>query len=251
MESLNYSMADFFLTIYRSPLPRIRYWILVLVITWFVLTLFFSWLCILRIPWSVMNSAACTVGLALILWITVLRRTPGKRTIYVLPFYAFYLAMRQPEMYREMLMNVFMFVPVGLTLPYAVEMAALLNVHHRKNGDNKQNATAFYKKGVSKTGAHWSRYADKEHRDESHRRITFFHKPEALDGSCFIGKLRIIGYAILVAAVFSFCIELLQGLFGLGTAEVDDVIMNTLGVIIGCCPFLVRFGGIKHSRENT
>lgn len=238
-------MTDFFLTIYRSPLPRIRFWILTMVIIWCVLTLVFSRIRILKTSWCIMNSAACAAGLLLIVWLTVLRRSPGERIVYAIPFYAFYLAKRQPEMYRELLMNVFLFVPVGLTLPYAMEVAALLHMQRRKKRENKNGSSNMYKKSASKSISNGSRYADRAYEQSDQGRMNILRKLETQGSSHFSDRLKIIGYSILFAAVFSFCIEFLQGLFALGAAEVDDVIMNTLGTAIGCCPFLVRLNGMK------
>ena len=243
-------MTNFFLTVYISPLSSIRGWIAILVISWCVLSLVFSQIRSIRIAWSIMNSVACVVGLFLIIWITVLRRSPGQRIIYAIPFYAFYLAKRQPEMYREMLMNLFLFVPVGLTLPYAMEMSSDLLAKYRKQERNKANKQDANKKKTrmmvkTKAVSHGSRYVDKKVDKESSGRKSIVNSFTALEGGRLFGRLKIIGYCVLFAAVFSFSIELFQALFALGTAEVDDVIMNTLGTAIGCCPFLVRLKGIK------
>ena len=40
--------------------------------------------------------------------------------VILIPFYSFVEAQKQPELYRSMLMNVFLFFPLGLTLPYAL-----------------------------------------------------------------------------------------------------------------------------------
>lgn len=42
--------------------------------------------------------------------------------------------------------------------------------------------------------------------------------------------------ALGLSLVFSGCVESLQGLFGLGIAETDDVIHNTLGGLLGSLP---------------
>ena len=136
---------------------------------------------------------------------TLFRNAYEGRVIYLIPFYSLYLARLQPEIYREMLMNVFMFLPVGLTLPYTVDVIT-------------------------------------DH---------FLQTRKPIRGFGFRNRLRLIGYSILLATAFSFCIEVFQALFALGTAEVDDVIMNTLGAVIGCLPFLVRLGGIKPAGGNT
>lgn len=55
-----------------------------------------------------------------ILYITLLSRTPSNHTFVLTPFAALKAAKQQPELYREMLMNVFLFFPLGLTLSGAL-----------------------------------------------------------------------------------------------------------------------------------
>lgn len=51
----------------------------------------------------------------------------------------------------------------------------------------------------------------------------------------FISKRKWI--IVVFAFIFSFCVESLQLIFHLGYAEIDDVIHNTLGAIIGIIAF--------------
>ena len=44
---------------------------------------------------------------------------------------------------------------------------------------------------------------------------------------------------ILIAAVFSICIEAVQFVFKLGLCETDDVLMNTFGAAIGTFSYIV------------
>ena len=55
-----------------------------------------------------------------ILYATILNRTPGNYELIPTPFATFTAAQQQPELYREMLMNVFLFFPLGLTLSNAL-----------------------------------------------------------------------------------------------------------------------------------
>ena len=49
---------------------------------------------------------------------------------------------------------------------------------------------------------------------------------------------------VAVGFVFSVCIELIQFIAKMGVSEIDDVLANTLGVIIGvvCCNIVKKFG---------
>ncbi len=51
-----------------------------------------------------------------ILYATILTRSEGSIGLILTPFATFTAAQQQPELYREMLMNVFLFFPLGLTL---------------------------------------------------------------------------------------------------------------------------------------
>ena len=55
-----------------------------------------------------------------ILYATILTRSEGSTGLLLTPFAALAAAQQQPEIYREMLMNVFLFFPLGLTLSNAL-----------------------------------------------------------------------------------------------------------------------------------
>ena len=55
-----------------------------------------------------------------ILYATILTRSEGSTGLLLTPFATFTAARQQPELYREMLMNVFLFFPLGLTLSNAL-----------------------------------------------------------------------------------------------------------------------------------
>ena len=58
--------------------------------------------------------------LVLIPNITLLTRSSGIHAVILTPFAALVAARHQPELYRELLMNVFLFFPLGLTLSHAL-----------------------------------------------------------------------------------------------------------------------------------
>ena len=66
------------------------------------------------------NLVLSCVAVIVILYATILIRTPGDYGLILIPFAAFIAAQQQPELYREMLMNVFLFFPLGLTLSNAL-----------------------------------------------------------------------------------------------------------------------------------
>lgn len=156
-----------------QPLSRIRLWILLLLIIWMAGRYFFGqkhW-------WWLANCAMLGIAIYGIMHFTVLHRgTANQEEAIFIPFYSFIEAKIQPEKYREMLMNVFLFVPFGLSLPNVMDAA--------KRIKNPVPAT------------------------------------------------------MLTAFALSVGIELCQYYFRLGRCEVDDVIMNSLGALIGMVSYL-------------
>ena len=138
--------------------------------------------------WRTANALLCVLTVAVILYATVLNRTPGDYKLVLTPFAALVAARQQPELYREMLMNVFLFFPLGLTLSNALPQK-------------------------------WHRWL----------RITL---------------------TTLIGCILSAGIEYAQYRYALGTAEVDDVICNTLGAFIGSTSLLVAHA-IEKFRERV
>lgn len=121
-------------------------------------------------------AAAWAATAALILAATVLFRDPGETRGILRPFAAFAYVKSQPEIYREMLMNVLLYFPLG--------MAAAGALPERLRP--------------------WVR----------------------------------TGIAVGAGLLLSLLAEGMQYRYGLGLAETDDVLCNTLGVLLGgsCLP---------------
>lgn len=111
-------LNQLFYYIYRIPVPAVLPIIAAAVLIWGVAMRFLAG----RFPSAVKygNLALAVVTLGGILYITVLRSNPGKQELILQPFQSFIEAKQQKEMYREMLMNVLLFVPFGLTVPFAL-----------------------------------------------------------------------------------------------------------------------------------
>lgn len=69
---------------------------------------------------GILNALLFCVAVGTILCATLLLRTPGTYTAVLTPFAALAAARQQSELYREMMMNVFLFFPLGLTLSNAL-----------------------------------------------------------------------------------------------------------------------------------
>ena len=67
-----------------------------------------------------LNTALACAAAFIILYATILTRTSGDYEFILTPFAALSAARQQPELYRAMLMNVFLFFPLGLTLSNAL-----------------------------------------------------------------------------------------------------------------------------------
>lgn len=67
-----------------------------------------------------LNTALACAAAFIILYATILTRTPGVSEAILTPFASLTAARQQPELYREMLMNIFLFFPLGLTLSNAL-----------------------------------------------------------------------------------------------------------------------------------
>lgn len=161
-----------FWIVYTQPLYIIWLTIILAIVFW-------SFLMIILQKYSkiikVLNGTLW-IGCSLaIIFITLLTRNGTVSQIKLLPFYSFKEAIEYPEMYRAMVMNIFLFIPFGLTLPYILPR-----------------------------------------------------------------KIKKIGvFTCSIAAVFSLVIELFQLFFGLGRCEIDDVIMNTVGALLGIISYYI------------
>lgn len=69
--------------------------------------------------WKIVNFCLMAMFVVFIIYFTVLSRHAYTTEIQLIPFHSFIEAQIQPELYRTMLMNVFLFVPMGLTSPFA------------------------------------------------------------------------------------------------------------------------------------
>lgn len=130
----------------------------------------FSWI------WTLLCALILAVFLYFIFDMTIFGRASGERVLILQPFRNLALALHDSELYRSIVMNTALFVPVGMALPFLFP-------------------------------AQWK------------APLRF------LLCGCF---------SLLLSAG----IEFIQYQYGLGDAEVDDLICNTLGGLIGAVPFL-------------
>ena len=105
-------MSIIFHLIYVSGIPIIFVTISIMLLFWSALgAAFYKWM-------RIIGAALAVIAVVGILYATVFSRGENGIGADFIPFSSFERAKIQPEMYRSMLMNVFLFVPLGLSLPY-------------------------------------------------------------------------------------------------------------------------------------
>lgn len=101
--------------IYAIPLHMVIFLMLALLIVWAMLSLHVN-----QKKQTIINAVLYFITAFIILYTTILTRSAGVPEAILTPFAALTAALQQPELYREMLMNVFLFFPLGLTLSNAL-----------------------------------------------------------------------------------------------------------------------------------
>lgn len=107
------------LNFYAFPLEIVYCIIILLISIWTIL----EWLLSsmrgkVYLVWRYINIVLCIFSLFLILKMTILGRTVGNREIELLPFYSI---SDNSEAVRMIVMNIILFLPLGLTMPIALE----------------------------------------------------------------------------------------------------------------------------------
>lgn len=114
-------MADFFVNFYAVPLQQVLLLMILGFVTWILLGCF----CVrkghkYRKIWESVNKGLCIFSGLAIIKMTLIGRTSGVRQLELWPFYTFTTVSYNNEAYRTLLMNIFLFFPLGLTLPWAL-----------------------------------------------------------------------------------------------------------------------------------
>ena len=137
--------------------------------------------------WEIANICLSIIDVLGVLYVTVFNREYGKPEIELMPLYSLFDQSIDVEKYRVSLMNVFLFFPLGISMPFALQ--------------NKS-------------------------------------KHPLLLAVCFNFLLSLV-------------IESIQYAFGLGKCEVDDIIMNTIGALIGTFAFISSNMATKNIKRNS
>lgn len=106
-------MDKIFLRIYAQPLYLVVVEMIMLIILWAWLKNRYG-----KQLWCrLFNLVVFIIVVFAILYTTLYSRTEIYQEPVFIPFHSFYQAKAQPEIYRAMLMNIFLFEPIGLSLP--------------------------------------------------------------------------------------------------------------------------------------
>lgn len=103
--------------IYKLPLDYIVRAMFLLSLIWSFLGWFVKQKLQKTFLWKVGNALIFLGIFAVITRMTLYTRSGGDSEVILVLFHSFVEAKEQPEMYRSMLMNVFLFFPIGLSLP--------------------------------------------------------------------------------------------------------------------------------------
>ena len=95
-------------------------WLVIMMLSATVLWLFAKKIFGKKFIWKCGNLMVSVCMIFAILTVTLLSRNSEGVELILTPFHSFIEAKTQPEIYRSMLMNVFLFFPLGLTLPFAL-----------------------------------------------------------------------------------------------------------------------------------
>lgn len=157
-------ISNMFRRIYAQPLYLVVVEMVLLIILW----AWFKYRYGKKLWWKLFNAVVFVIVVFAIFYSTVYSRTENFQEPVFMPFHSFYQAKTQPEIYRAMLMNIFLFEPIGLSLPNIL--------------------------------------------------------PE---------KAHPVAVTVIMALLLSVLVEAAQYYFFRGRCETDDVIMNTLGAVLG------------------
>lgn len=99
---------------YISDIPMLLVGVFLMLVLWFIAMVFFA------PKMRVVSAVVYVVTVIVILYATVMSRGSSVYEYYLMPFSLFERAVGDREVFRSALMNILLFLPLGLTLPYAL-----------------------------------------------------------------------------------------------------------------------------------
>ncbi len=114
-------MGILFQQFYAMPLSKIRFLMFLLIFAWVYIDSFVKKEKISKTTWKFINIfVSFGIFLAILFTTIISRENTVEVEVILMPFHFLEEAKQQPEIYRSMLMNVFLFFPLGLTLPFSL-----------------------------------------------------------------------------------------------------------------------------------
>ena len=111
--------------LYACDIHKIILIIVMTVLLWGYVNFWFMKTATAKIVWYNLNILIFAISLMSILVLTLFsRKATQKCDICLIPLYTFYLATNSTEMYRTMFMNVLLFVPFGMSMPFILPKAS-------------------------------------------------------------------------------------------------------------------------------
>ena len=71
--------------------------------------------------WRMVNIVGLSLTVATILYVTLISRSKGEQILRLVPFSSLEFAKQYNDVYKQIIMNIILFMPVGLTLPFVLE----------------------------------------------------------------------------------------------------------------------------------
>ena len=108
---------------YRHSIPEILLWGVLLTVFWTALALVSTRISLKSAKaWIWANRALLIFSVFIILWRTLLNRTPGaEHKISLIPFHSFMVALTSSERARSVAANILLFIPFGLSMPFVMD----------------------------------------------------------------------------------------------------------------------------------
>lgn len=136
--------------------------------------------------WLWINRTMIFLSIIFIFLITIANRKEIEQSFVLIPLYSFFEAKTQPEMYRTMFMNIILFFPLGLSIPFSI--------------------------------------------------------PD---------KKRTVLIVLCISLLLSSFIEITQYYCKIGRTEIDDIICNVFGGLLGTSAYVIsKYKRLENSRDN-
>ena len=109
-------MHNFVEVMYEIPIGFLCIAIVFCCVLWIISAYFYmkkTW-------WRILNATVFIVTFVMVIMITLLYRESEKKGVFLIPFFGFSAAKQHHDIYNQMVLNVVLFFPFGLSLPFCI-----------------------------------------------------------------------------------------------------------------------------------